>query len=61
VGLVVRTVPGRVRLAGERIGALRPPTTIFINPAGKIVNVHTGEYESQGTLDGDLQSYALGG
>ena len=42
-------------------GLLGTPTTIFLNPAGKIVNVHTGEYESQGTLDGDVQSYALGG
>ena len=42
-------------------GLLGTPTTIFINPVGKIVTVHTGEYESQGTLDGDVQSYALGG
>jgi thiol-disulfide isomerase/thioredoxin len=38
-------------------GLLGTPTTIFISPAGKIVNVHTGEYESQGTLDGDIESY----
>jgi thiol-disulfide isomerase/thioredoxin len=37
------------------------PTTIFINRAGKLVYVHTGQYDSQGTLDGDIQSYALGG
>lgn len=42
-------------------GRLGTPTTIVFNSAGKIVNVHTGEYESQGTLDGDVQSYALGG
>jgi cytochrome oxidase Cu insertion factor (SCO1/SenC/PrrC family)/thiol-disulfide isomerase/thioredoxin len=42
-------------------GLLGTPTMIFIDPAGKIVNVHTGEYESLGTLDGDVQSYALGG
>ena len=42
-------------------GLLGTPTTIFIDPAGKIVNVHTGEYESPGTLDGDVQGYALGG
>ncbi|HET8979919.1 MAG TPA: redoxin domain-containing protein [Solirubrobacteraceae bacterium] len=35
------------------------PTTIFINPAGKVVYVHTGQYESQGSLDADVQSYAL--
>ena len=37
------------------------PTTIFINPAGKVVDVHTGQYESQGTLDGDIDSYAFTG
>jgi thiol-disulfide isomerase/thioredoxin len=42
-------------------GLLGTPTTIFIDPAGEIVNVHTGDYESLGTLDGDVQSYALGG
>ena len=36
------------------------PTTIFINRAGKVVYVHTGQYDSQGTLDQDIQSYALG-
>ena len=37
------------------------PTTIFINPAGKLTYVHTGQYDSQGTLDGDIQTYAIGG
>jgi cytochrome oxidase Cu insertion factor (SCO1/SenC/PrrC family)/thiol-disulfide isomerase/thioredoxin len=37
------------------------PTTIYINPAGKLVYVHTGQYDSQGTLDGDIQTYALRG
>ena len=36
------------------------PTTIFISPAGRIVYVHTGQYDSQGTLDQDINSYALG-
>ncbi|MBV9534338.1 MAG: redoxin domain-containing protein [Solirubrobacterales bacterium] len=36
------------------------PTTIFINRAGKVVDVHTGQYTSQSTLDGDIQSYSLG-
>ena len=36
------------------------PTTIFISRSGKLVYVHTGQYESQGTLDADIQSYALG-
>jgi cytochrome oxidase Cu insertion factor (SCO1/SenC/PrrC family)/thiol-disulfide isomerase/thioredoxin len=34
------------------------PTTIYINGAGKVVNVHTGQYDSQGTLDADIGSYA---
>jgi hypothetical protein len=36
------------------------PTTIFINRAGRAVSVHTGQYDSQGTLDGEIYSYALG-
>jgi cytochrome c biogenesis protein CcmG/thiol:disulfide interchange protein DsbE len=35
------------------------PTTIFVNRAGKVVSVHVGQYDVQGTLDGDIQSYAL--
>ena len=34
------------------------PTTIFISPAGKVVYVHTGQYDSQGTLDQDISTYA---
>ena len=34
------------------------PTTIFINSTGKVVFVHTGQYDSQGTLDEDISSYA---
>jgi len=37
------------------------PTTIFINAAGKVVYVHTGQYETQGTLDQDTNTYALAG
>ncbi|HEV3056292.1 MAG TPA: TlpA disulfide reductase family protein, partial [Solirubrobacteraceae bacterium] len=36
------------------------PTTIFINAAGKVVFVHTGQYDSQGTLDADIARYATG-
>jgi cytochrome oxidase Cu insertion factor (SCO1/SenC/PrrC family)/thiol-disulfide isomerase/thioredoxin len=36
------------------------PTTIYISPAGKVVFVHIGQYDSQGTLDQDIGSYALG-
>ena len=37
------------------------PTTIFVSPRGKLLYVHNGVYDSQGTLDADVQSYALGG
>jgi cytochrome oxidase Cu insertion factor (SCO1/SenC/PrrC family)/thiol-disulfide isomerase/thioredoxin len=37
------------------------PTTIFINSAGKITYVHTGQYDSQGTLNADIASYARSG
>ena len=37
------------------------PTTIFINPRGRVVYVHTGQYDSLGTLDTDIASYALKG
>lgn len=37
------------------------PTTIFINRDGKVVYVHTGQYDAQGTLDQDISTYALGG
>ena len=36
------------------------PTTIFVNSEGKLAYVHTGQYESQGTLDADIQDHALG-
>jgi cytochrome oxidase Cu insertion factor (SCO1/SenC/PrrC family)/thiol-disulfide isomerase/thioredoxin len=42
-------------------GLLGTPTTIFINRAGRIAGFHSGEYESQGSLDGDIGTYALGG
>jgi cytochrome oxidase Cu insertion factor (SCO1/SenC/PrrC family)/thiol-disulfide isomerase/thioredoxin len=35
------------------------PTTLFLSSAGKVLYVHTGQYESQGTLDQDIQAYAL--
>ena len=34
------------------------PTTIFINPAGKVTYVHVGQYDAQGTLDQDINSHA---
>jgi protein SCO1/2 len=36
------------------------PTTIFLSPAGKVVFVHTGQYDTQAALDNDIQQYALG-
>jgi cytochrome oxidase Cu insertion factor (SCO1/SenC/PrrC family)/thiol-disulfide isomerase/thioredoxin len=35
------------------------PTTIFINRAGRVVDVHAGQYDTQGTLDNDIERYAL--
>lgn len=37
------------------------PTTIFFNAAGHQTYVHSGQYESQGTLDSDVNAHALGG
>ncbi len=37
------------------------PTTIFIDRSGKVVFVHTGQYDVQGTLDEDIKTRALGG
>jgi len=37
------------------------PTTIYIDPHGKVVYVHTGQYGSQGSLDGDISHYTGGG
>jgi cytochrome oxidase Cu insertion factor (SCO1/SenC/PrrC family)/thiol-disulfide isomerase/thioredoxin len=36
------------------------PTTIYISPAGKVLFVHTGQYQAQGSLDADVHNYALG-
>ena len=37
------------------------PTTVFIGRNGRVVSVHTGQYDSLGPLEADVQSYALGG
>lgn len=42
-------------------GLLGTPTTVYFSAAGKVVDVHTGQYASQGSLNGDIQQYALGG
>jgi cytochrome c biogenesis protein CcmG/thiol:disulfide interchange protein DsbE len=36
------------------------PTTIFLDRAGKLAFVHSGQYQSPGALDADIQTYALG-
>jgi cytochrome oxidase Cu insertion factor (SCO1/SenC/PrrC family)/thiol-disulfide isomerase/thioredoxin len=35
------------------------PTTIFVNRAGKVTYVHIGQYDALGTLEQDIDSYAL--
>ncbi len=41
-------------------GLAATPTTVFFNRVGKIVAIHTGQYESQGTLDLAIAQHALG-
>ncbi|MCL2770582.1 MAG: SCO family protein [Solirubrobacterales bacterium] len=36
------------------------PTTVFIDARGRVVFVHPGQYETQATLDQDVERYALG-
>ncbi len=49
----------------EGLSSLAPiaglPTTIYLNRAGKVVHVHIGQYNAQGTLDEDIKTYALSG
>ncbi len=35
------------------------PTTIFFDRAGKVAYLHVGQYDAQGTLDRDIETYAL--
>jgi cytochrome oxidase Cu insertion factor (SCO1/SenC/PrrC family)/thiol-disulfide isomerase/thioredoxin len=42
-------------------GLTGTPTTVFYDADGRRVHVHTGQYRSQGTLDLDINTYALGG
>jgi cytochrome oxidase Cu insertion factor (SCO1/SenC/PrrC family)/thiol-disulfide isomerase/thioredoxin len=37
------------------------PTTVFISPRGQVLYVHTGQYESWGALQLDIEDYALSG
>jgi cytochrome oxidase Cu insertion factor (SCO1/SenC/PrrC family)/thiol-disulfide isomerase/thioredoxin len=36
------------------------PTTLFFDRSGKLAYLHSGQYEAQGTLDRDIETYALG-
>ena len=42
-------------------GIAGTPSTVFINRAGKVVHVQTGQYDAQGSLNGDVETYALQG
>ncbi len=42
-------------------GVRATPTTAFINRAGKVVYVQTGQFDTQGSLDSDIATYALHG
>lgn len=37
------------------------PTTVLIDRSGRVAYVHTGQYDTQGSLDADIRQYALGG
>ena len=49
----------------EALNAITPvsglPTTIFLDPQGKVVHVHIGQYGAEGTLEEDIKTYALAG
>jgi thiol-disulfide isomerase/thioredoxin len=42
-------------------GLTGTPTTVFYDAAGRRTYVHSGQYESQGALDSDINVHALGG
>jgi cytochrome oxidase Cu insertion factor (SCO1/SenC/PrrC family)/thiol-disulfide isomerase/thioredoxin len=50
------TTPSQLSSLAQILGL---PTTIFVNRAGKVVHVQTGQYQSQGSLDGDVANYSL--
>ena len=35
------------------------PTTMFFDRSGRLVHLHSGQYDAQGTLDREIESYAL--
>jgi len=54
------------QMASDEVTAIAPqgllgtPTTFFFSRTGRLVHVHSGQYASQGTLDGEIATYALG-
>jgi len=42
-------------------GIAGTPSTLYFNRAGRLIHVHTGQYLTQGSLDYDVESYALRG
>jgi cytochrome oxidase Cu insertion factor (SCO1/SenC/PrrC family)/thiol-disulfide isomerase/thioredoxin len=53
------SIPNLTTIIPQGVAGL--PTTVFVDRSGRVVYVHSGQYDSQGALDGDIQSYALGG
>jgi thiol-disulfide isomerase/thioredoxin len=53
------------QMSAAQLAPLTPlegmPTTIYIASSGKVRNVHTGQYDTQATLQNDIQRYALSG
>jgi protein SCO1/2 len=51
------------QLSSAQLGPLATlqgmPTTIYISPAGKVLSVHTGQYDTANTLQDDIERYAL--
>jgi cytochrome oxidase Cu insertion factor (SCO1/SenC/PrrC family)/thiol-disulfide isomerase/thioredoxin len=51
--------PSSTQLRNLAPGGLQGlPTTIYIDSAGKVTDVHVGQYSSQGDLNADVQQYA---
>lgn len=48
------------KIAGSIQASTYFPMTIYVNPKGKIVFVHAGEYTSAAALERDVRRYALG-
>lgn len=42
-------------------GVENTPMTLFLSPTGKLLFTEDGQYDTQGSLDQDIETYALGG